>query len=302
MWRHRLIPILALVGIIAAVAMVYRGMRKPEVVPLLFEPARSPFAHFIAGEGIIEAQTENISIGVPFQELIMEVYHCVGEEVKKGTPLFKLDTRRFEVELKKAQAEEAAAKTDLESKEKQFSYYSRLKDRAAVSEQAYTAAYYDFELAKKRLATATAAVIVSQTELERSIIRAPCDGTILQQGHARVGEFANVNPFDNVPLMIFGAIRGYQIRIDIDEAEAWRYKKGARAIAFLRGNPRMSIPLVFDYVEPYMIAKKTLTGSNLERIDTRVLQVVYRKESHATYPIYVGQVLDVFIEADAVHQ
>lgn len=299
MWRHRFIPILALLGILASLAMVYKGLSKPIVPPLLFEPARSPYPHSIAAEGVIEAQAENINIGPAFSELIMEVYHCVGDEVKKGEPLFKLDTRRFEAELHKAQEEERSAKTDLENKEKQFSYYHRLKDKAAVSEQAFTVAYYDYELAKNRLATAGAAVQVFKTEMERSITRAPCDGKILQAGHAKVGEYANANPFDNIPTMVFGEVNRYQMRIDIDETDAWRYKKGAAATAFVRGNPQIAIPLIFDYLEPFMIPKKTLSGSNLDRVDTRVLQVVYEFSKEA-YPIYVGQSLDIFIETEPI--
>ncbi len=297
MWRHRLIPLIAIAGVIIALGMVYKGLRAPDIAPLLFAPARSPYTHSIAGEGIIEAQSENINIAGSFSELITEVYHCVGDDVKKGEPLFKLDTRRFEAELKKAQAEEQFAQTDLENKKLQFSYYGRLKDKAAVSEQAYTVAKYDFELAKNRLATATAAINLYTTELERCITRAPCDGRVLQAGHAKLGEYANVNPFDNVPIMVFGTVGYYQMRIDIDESEVWRYKKGAAATAFVRGNPRISIPLTFDYIEPFMIAKKSLSGSNTERIDTRVLQVVY-KFSKEHYPIYIGQVLDIFIEAE----
>jgi hypothetical protein len=44
------------------------------------------------------------------------------------------------------------------------------------------------------------------------------------------------------------------------------------------------------------IARKSLTGENTERIDTRVLQVIYEIGRHDT-PLYVGQQVDVFIEA-----
>ena len=45
-----------------------------------------------------------------------------------------------------------------------------------------------------------------------------------------------------------------------------------------------------------MRPKKSLTGDSSERVDTRVLQVIYRVED-AALPVYVGQLMDVFIEA-----
>ncbi len=44
-----------------------------------------------------------------------------------------------------------------------------------------------------------------------------------------------------------------------------------------------------------MIPKKSLTGDNTERVDTRVLQVMYALDV-ADRPIFVGQQMDVFID------
>ncbi len=63
-----------------------------------------------------------------------------------------------------------------------------------------------------------------------------------------------------------------------------------------RGNGSLKIPLEFVRFEPYVIPKKSLTGDSTERVDTRVLQVIYRvKDQNA--PLHVGQQMDVYIEA-----
>ena len=46
-----------------------------------------------------------------------------------------------------------------------------------------------------------------------------------------------------------------------------------------------------------MIPKKAFTGDNTERIDTRVLQVLYEIAAEQTN-IYVGQQVDVSIECE----
>ena len=45
--------------------------------------------------------------------------------------------------------------------------------------------------------------------------------------------------------------------------------------AVLRGDPKRSMTLKFVRVEPFVIPKRSLTGDNTERVDTRVLQVIY---------------------------
>jgi hypothetical protein len=58
------------------------------------------------------------------------------------------------------------------------------------------------------------------------------------------------------------------------------------------------IPLTFVRIEPYVVPKKSLTGENTERVDTRVLQIIYRFD-RPPFPVYAGQQVDVFIERRA---
>ena len=67
------------------------------------------------------------------------------------------------------------------------------------------------------------------------------------------------------------------------------------ATAAIRGNANLKAPLAFVRFEPFVVPKKSLTGDSTERVDTRVLQVIYRVEGDAL-PLFVGQQMDVFIE------
>jgi len=48
-----------------------------------------------------------------------------------------------------------------------------------------------------------------------------------------------------------------------------------------------------------VIPKKSLTGDSTERVDTRVLQVIYRVEDQNA-SLYVGQQMDVYIKTPDV--
>ena len=68
------------------------------------------------------------------------------------------------------------------------------------------------------------------------------------------------------------------------------------ATAYLKGDSTQPIPLEFVRIEPYVIPKQSLTGSSIERVDTRVLQVIYRFAARPGRTIYVGQQMDIYID------
>ena len=64
----------------------------------------------------------------------------------------------------------------------------------------------------------------------------------------------------------------------------------------MRGFPGQPFELEFVRIEPYVKPKRSLTGATSERVDTRVLQVLY-KAGPSPVPLYAGQQVDVFLEA-----
>jgi hypothetical protein len=81
----------------------------------------------------------------------------------------------------------------------------------------------------------------------------------------------------------------------VDENDALRVKAGAKATAFVRGDARMKVDLQFVRFEPFVVPKRSLTGASTERVDTRVLQVLYQFR-RSDLPVYVGQLMDVSID------
>jgi HlyD family secretion protein len=111
----------------------------------------------------------------------------------------------------------------------------------------------------------------------------------------RVGEFAPTGVLQT-PLMLLGNVDPLHVRVDVDEHEAYKVNPGAPAYAMVRGNSQIRVPLKFLRFEPYVVPKKSLTGDSTERVDTRVLQVLY-SFNRGDKPIYVGEQMDVYIDA-----
>ena len=151
----------------------------------------------------------------------------------------------------------------------------------------------DINIARAAVKLAEAQVQQDKTDIDRAIVRAPMDGVVLQV-NVRPGEF--VAPISNQAQVVLGTITDkVNIRVDIDEHDIPRFRPGAPAMASFRGAPDQKYPLDFVRVEPYVIPKKSLTGDNTERVDTRVMQAIYSLKTEGKR-VYVGQQLDVFID------
>ena len=133
-----------------------------------------------------------------------------------------------------------------------------------------------------------------KVNIERMVVRTLVDGQTLQV-HVRPGQYAGL--VWNEPLIVLGDIRELHVRVDIDEQDLPYFLPGSTAVATLKGRPQVRFPLTYFDTEPYVIPKQNLTGSNSERVDTRVLQVLYALPEKTSVPLHIGQQMDVYIEA-----
>jgi HlyD family secretion protein len=218
----------------------------------------------------------------------------VGATVKAGDPLFTIESRDLAAQRAVANASLLVSKKELDNAKEQYQLWSSVKDRRAVSEEEFIIRKNAVGIFSERVALAEAQLRAIETELERRIVRSPIDGKVLQV-KLRVGEFAPAQVV-STPLMLLGQVEPrLHVRVDIDENDSWRVKDTSPGVAFLRGNTELSTPVQFVRFEPYVLPKRSLTGESSERVDTRVLQVIYSFDP-GELPIYVGQLMDVFIE------
>jgi multidrug resistance efflux pump len=308
----------------------------------------------------VEPQTENVSVGSHLPGIVAEVYVWVGDKVKPGAKLFRLDDRQLRSEervrealLTSAQATLARSKTNARAEERQattarlkeaeanhvdqkdqFERAERLFSSRAIGDEEFIRRRQAFEVVKQQLNKAradmdaervkdeahqrdvtVAEAAVKQTEaqlaqtrieLERLVVCAPVSRSYLAnipapdqwevlQVNVRPGEFVGVPP--GQALLVLGNVEQLHVRIDIDENDIARFKPGVVGTARLRGDAKQTFPIKFVRVEPYVIPKKSLTGASSERVDTRVLQVIYRIEP-SERRLYVGQQLDVFLQLE----
>ena len=211
------------------------------------------------------------------EDLRLQLKSAEGVSVQKTISLEDLNKRRFAYQAAEARLAEAKASLEL------------------LEAGAWKA---DIEVAKAEISRVEAELEAAKVEVDRLVVRAPVAGNALQV-NIRLGEFAQSGA-PSQPLMLLGDLERLHVRVDIDENDAWRFKPASSAVAFVRGNPKLKADLTYEYMEPYVIPKRSLTGDSTERVDTRVMQVVY-SFSRGALNIYAGQLMDVYIEDQEAH-
>jgi HlyD family secretion protein len=93
MFRKYILPALALLGVALGVLAAVKSARKLVPTPMVSDAPSSPYRAFVAGAGLVEANTENLALGMEIPGVVSKVYVTKGSQVRKGDPLFTIDDR-----------------------------------------------------------------------------------------------------------------------------------------------------------------------------------------------------------------
>lgn len=164
----------------------------------------------------------------------------------------------------------------------------------------------DLAVARANAAARRADIEAIMIRIDRLVVRAPASGTILRR-NIEPGEFvtpggggaggAGGSGGGSAPAMILGDLGTLHVRAQVDEEDAPLLRAGAAGRCRLRGPFEAMIELRMLRIEPFARPKSQITGSNTERIDTRVVEAVFEVATKDHPPMYPGQVVDVYIEA-----
>ena len=288
-----LLIVLSIIGITVAMAVIFYDERPTGSQTLPIPELTPPYKNFIAGTGIVESRSKNIQIGSFIDGIISGVNVTSGESVKKGALLFTLDKKIIIAKITAQQADIELANTKLKKVQHQFQIIENFKKISPnmVKKTEYTTAKDNVAQAVAELLVAKSKLEVLQKELSFYDVYSPIDGKVLES-KVSIGAYFPKNS----TLLTIGSNK-LNLRVDINEYDVYKFTPHTKAVAFVRGHPKLKIALKYLYTMPYVVPKKNLTGLSTERTDTRVLQVLYALPTKVDFPLFVGQQLDVFIES-----
>lgn len=163
---------------------------------------------------------------------------------------------------------------------------------------------YDIQNQQRTYDALWKSYLSSAALLAKYTIHAPTDGVVMA---VQTGVGSYVSPqgaYDTYtqgydPLLVMGRPQSHlEVRAYIDEILVHELPDPAniQAQLFVRGT-NQHLPLTFVRIQPYISPKIELSDERQERVDLRVLPVIFRFDNPAALNLYPGQLVDVYVTA-----
>lgn len=130
----------------------------------------------------------------------------------------------------------------------------------------------EVSVARAAVAAAAARLAAVRTRLDRLTVRAPRAATVVDLG-ITVGALAS--PGDP-RLVVLADLARLLVRAEVHESQAWRIRTDAPGRGWIRGDGAHPVDLAFERIEPRASTRRAINGQPGERLDGRVLHVLYR--------------------------
>ncbi|HTV95509.1 MAG TPA: biotin/lipoyl-binding protein [Steroidobacteraceae bacterium] len=161
---------------------------------------------------------------------------------------------------------------------------------------------YDVQNQQRQYTALLKSYAASAALLAKYTIRAPSDGVVLA---VQTGVGSYVSPqgaYDTYtqgydPLIVMAAPQQHlQVRAYVDEILVHRLPDSSKMKAemYIRGTDT-HLPLTFARIQPFISPKIELSDERQERVDVRVLPVIFRFENSKDLHLYPGQLVDVYV-------
>jgi HlyD family secretion protein len=164
---------------------------------------------------------------------------------------------------------------------------------------------YDVRYQKDQYTALSATYRASAALLAKYTVRAPADSVVLAI-HVSVGSFASPQgTYDTyteglTPAIVMGTPENHlDVRAYVDEILVSRLPDPKRMVAqaFIRGTG-LRLRLSFVRIQPFISPKIELSDQRQERVDSRVLSIIFRFRNSKNLHLYPGELVDVYIGAD----
>ncbi len=240
-----------------------------------------------------EPRRENLAISVAQVNNARATLKNAQDQLAKIQRSYDVEPKSISTDaLDNAKNAEAIASTNLKVIERQ---YQLTKAGAWV---------YDIQNAEKTYAALQKSHQSSAALLAKYTIRAPADGLVLAV-RSSLGSYVSAQgAYDTYtqgygPLLVMGRPQQHlQVRAYIDEILVHELPAPGKIQAemFIRGTNE-HVPLTFVRIQPYISPKIELSDERQERVDLRVLPVIFHFENPPGLNLYPGQLVDVYVGA-----
>ena len=161
---------------------------------------------------------------------------------------------------------------------------------------------YDINNQERQYNALHQSFVSSSALLSRYTLRAPADGIVLAINTAVGSYISPQGAYDSYtggfdPALVLGTSpASLNVRCYVDEILVPRVPPSAKMKAQMsvRGS-NVRVPLEYVRLQPYVSPKIQLSDQRMERVDVRVLPIIFRVQKPKGVNLYPGELVDVFI-------
>jgi HlyD family secretion protein len=258
----------------------------------LQQKAQAESAKAVLEELKAQPRKENLDVAKAQVDYASANVKNAEDQLEKQKKSFELNPKSVsKYSLDNAENAVRVAKANLEVAQKQY----ELTKAGAWS--------YDIRNQENQYEALSKAYEASNALLGKYTLKAPVDGVVLSVNATPGSYISAQGTYDSYtrgfnPVIVLGTDHPYlSVRSYIDEILINRLPdpKDIKATMFIRGT-NISVPLEFVRVQPYVSPKVQLSDQRTERVDVRVLPIIFKFEKPKDIAMYPGQLVDVYIE------
>ena len=184
---------------------------------------------------------------------------------------------------------------------------------ANIAQKQYTlvkagAWIYDIQNQESQYRAAVQTYQSDKALLDKYTIRAAADGVVLRMAATAGNYVSPQGVYDTytqrmIPMATMGVVEPYlAVRCYVDEILVTRLPKPEtlEAKMMIRGETNYSIALEFISMQPYTIPNIELSNEISQRVDVRVLPIVFKFKKPTDINIFPGQLVDVYLKGKKV--
>ncbi len=253
--------------------------------------AQAQAAHTMLEELRAEPRTETLNVTVAQMQAAQASLKTATDALDKQRAAYTIDPRSISKDaLDSAINAKAVAETNLEVARRQ---YALTKAGAWV---------YDINNQERQYTALRKAYDASSALLAKYTLRAPHDGVVLSINTVAGAYVSSQGAYDTYTqaadpvLVLSNGNEHLNLRVYVDEILVPRIPPPSqiKAHMFIRGT-KTEIPLTFDRIQPFVSPKIELSNQRQERVDVRVLPIIFRLEGPKNASLYPGELVDVYI-------
>ena len=273
------VPVL-LVGAAVAWFAVRRSASDEPVTFKVSKVDRGTIEQIVTATGQLSAVV-TVQVGSQVSGIIEKLGADFNSEVKEGQIIAQIEPTRFKANmeqakaaLKNAEASQARARVNHEAAKREFDRAKALADKQVigVSELDELQAKYDLtrvelQSSEAQAAQARAQVGIARVDLERTTIRSPIDGTVLQRA-VDVGQTVAASLSAPTLFTIAQDLAKMEVRAAIDEADVGKLREGLEARFSVDAHPgREFVATIFQIRSNPNVVQNVVTYDAILRVD-----------------------------------